>query len=92
MDPGTDPLSVEGLQHAVPAVQPDHIEMMDTAGCVARTMDFGYLSQCVVVMGGDPSPGGIPFFEVRQLRSQDGGLQSVQPAIETDFLVMVFCP
>jgi hypothetical protein len=43
-------------------------------------------------MGGDPSPGGIPAFEVRQLRSQYGSLQGIEPAVETDFLVMVFCP
>ena len=66
--------------------------MMDAAGSVGRAMDLGYPPQCLVIMGGDPSPGGIPLFEVRQLRSQDGGLQGVEPAVETDFLVMVFCP
>jgi hypothetical protein len=55
-------------------------------------MDPGYPSQCLVVVGGDPSPGGIPFFEMRQLCSQYGGLQGVEPAVETDLLMMVFCP
>src|SRR5258708_28253211 len=92
VDPGADASSVEGFQHAVAAGQPDHIEMMDAAGCVGRAMDPGYLLQCFVIMGGDPSPGGIPFFEVRQLYSQDGGLQGIEPTVATDVTVMVFCP
>src|ERR1700730_12517660 len=92
VDPGADPSSVEGLQHVVAAGQPDHIEMMDAAGCVGRAMDLGYPPQCLVIMGGDPSPGGIPFFEVPQFRSQGGGLQGVEPAVEPDLVVMIFCP
>jgi hypothetical protein len=92
VDPGADPSSVEGLPQVVAAGQPDHIEMMDAAGCVGRAMDLGYPPQCLVIMGGDPPPGGIPLFKVRQLRSQDGGLQGVEPAVETNLLVMIFCP
>jgi hypothetical protein len=64
--------------------------MMDATGCVERAMDLGYPPQCLVIMGGDPPPGGIPLFEVRQLRSQNGGLQGVEPAVETDFIMMIF--
>src|SRR5260370_10002411 len=66
--------------------------MMGAAGSVGRVMDLGYPPQCLVIMRGDPPPGDIPLFDVRQLRSQDGGLRGVEPAVETDLLVTIFCP
>src|SRR5215470_20278440 len=41
-------------------------------------------------MGADLPPGRVPFIEPLQLYPQNGGLQCVETAVETDFLVMIF--